>query len=356
MKLFNIINYKNLQPCGELTKRSRLFTGYGCNIKCKFCFYKNEKHIDIKPLIYQQLEQGKKYGILDWDISGGEPTILPYWFDLLKDMKSMGFRNIACISNGYKFAGTDFLYKSVECGLNEILLSIHGSYESLHDSMTDVDGSFFKIQRALDEISKMFHRPKLRINIVVTKLNYHDLPNIIKMVTKHDPIAVNFLPFRIENSATNESAVKYSEIVKKINKAIILLEDYNYITNHNQIKIAVRYIPPCLFRHLDFRKYVAGYLQRVFDEYEWDEYTIRKFENARFNKDIPDLDCETDKWKLQIDALNKSIRNVAGHTTKCLKCKYFKVCDGIWKSYADLWGIDEFEPIEGEKTECILLN
>lgn len=354
MKLFNIIDYKTLKPCGELTKRSRLFTGYKCNIKCQFCFYKDKKHKDIKPLIYQQLEQGKKYGILDWDISGGEPSILPYWFDLLKDMKDMGFRNIACITNGYKFAGTDFLLKSVRAGMNEILFSVHGSCENIHDHMTGVNGSFFRLERALDEAYKC-RNLKIRINIVVTKDNYHDLYRIVLMALKYNPVAINFLPFRIENSADKENAIKYSEIAIQINKAIIRIEDYNNI-NNDKVKIAIRYMTPCLFKNISFKKYCAGYLQRVFDEYEWDEYTIRKFENARFNNDIPELDCETDKWKLQIDALNKSIKHVAGHTTKCLKCKYVKVCDGIWKSYADIWGINEYEPVEGEKTECILFN
>jgi hypothetical protein len=124
--------------------------------------------------------------------------------------------------------------------------------------------------------------------------------------------------------------VKYSEIVPHIQKAIDLLEN-------NDIKIAIRYVPRCIF-DLKYEKYCAGYLQRVFDEYEWDEYTIRKFENARHDKPIPELDCETDKWKLQIDALDKSIKHVAGHTLSCLKCKYVKVCDGIWKSYAKVWG------------------
>lgn len=349
------MDYRNLKPCGELTKRSRLFTGYGCNIKCKFCFYKNEKHKDIKHLIYQQLEQGKRYGILDWDISGGEPSILPYWFDLLKDMKEMGFRNIACITNGYKFSGTEFIMKSVNAGMNEILFSVHGSTNTIHDFMTGVEGSFSNIERALNEANKIEHL-KIRINIVVTKDNYKDLHKIILMVTKYDPVAINFLPFRIENSADKINAVKYSEIATYINKAIIRIEDYNHVTKHNQIKIAIRYMPPCLFRHIEFKKYCAGYLQRIFDEYEWDEYTIRKFENARFNRDIPELDCETDKWELQIDALNKSIKHVAGHSTNCLKCMYIKVCDGIWKSYADVWGTDEFQPIEGEKTECILFN
>jgi MoaA/NifB/PqqE/SkfB family radical SAM enzyme len=351
MKLHNLRDYKDLKPCGELTKRSRLFTGYGCNIKCQFCFYKDEKHKDIKNLIYQQLEQGKRYGILDWDISGGEPSILSYWFDLLKDMKDMGFRSIACITNGYRFSDTDFMMKSVAAGMNEILFSVHGSRSTVHDFMTGVDGSFEHIERALDEAHKSPNL-KIRINIVVTKDNYQDLYKIVLMVLKYHPVAINFLPFRIENSADKVNAIKYSDIAVQINKAIIRIEDYNNI-NENKVKIAIRYMPPCLFPHLEFKKYCAGYLQRVFDEYEWDEYTIRKFENARFNKDIPELDCETDKWKLQIDALNKSIKHVAGHTTDCLKCKYIKVCDGIWKSYAKIWCTDEFKPIEGKKTENI---
>lgn len=347
MKLLNVISYKNLKPCGELTKRSRLFTGYGCNIRCKFCFYKDEKHIDIKPLIYQQLEQGKRYGIKDWDISGGEPSILPYWFDLIKDMKDMDFRNIACITNGYKFANPEFIEKSRIYGLNELLFSLHGSTAEIHDGMTGVKGSYDTLKRAM--INARYLGYKIRINVVVTKDNYKDLSNIVQSVLPLYPIAFNFLPYRIENSADKkENTVRYSHIVPYIQDAIdLLLKD--------DIKIAIRYAPPCIFTS-EYRKYCAGYLQRVFDEYEWDEYTIRKFENARFNKDIPELDYETDKWKLQLDALEKSIKHVAGHTTNCFSCMYVKVCDGIWKSYANIWGVAEFQNVKGRATECILLN
>jgi MoaA/NifB/PqqE/SkfB family radical SAM enzyme len=337
------MSYRPLKPDKEWTKRSRLFTGYGCNIRCKFCFYKDEKHTDIKPLIYQQLEQGRRYGILDWDISGGEPSILPYWFDLLKDMKD--FRNIACITNGYKFADPEFIEKSRIFGLNELLFSVHGSTAEIHDGMTGVKGSFDRMHRAM--VNARYLGYKIRINVVVTKDNYKDLSNIAEMVIPLYPIAFNFLPYRIENSADKkENTVEYSKIVPYIQDAIDLL---------NNIKIAIRYMPPCVLQS-EYQKYCAGYLQRVFDEYEWDEYTIRKFENARFNKDIPELDCDTNKWWLLINALDESIRHVAGHKISCLKCRYVRVCDGIWKSYAKIWGDDEFKPIKGEKTKCIIFN
>ena len=116
-----------------MTERTRLFTGYTCNIKCKFCFYKGKKEIPkINDVIYRQMLIGRKYGIKDWDISGGEPTILPDWFLLLDRLKDLGFRNIACITNGYKFSKPGFLIKSVNHGLNEILFSLHGFTKQVH--------------------------------------------------------------------------------------------------------------------------------------------------------------------------------------------------------------------------------
>jgi molybdenum cofactor biosynthesis enzyme MoaA len=271
MKLFNFVDFRNLKPCGEITKRSRLFTGYACNIRCKFCFYKDMKHTDIRHLINRQLEEGQKFGIKDWDISGGEPSILPYWFDILKQMKDMGFRNLACITNGYKFSNPEFIEKSRIYGLNELLFSLHGSTEEIHDGMTGVRGSYAKIKTALSNARYLGY--KIRINVVVTKDNYKDLINIAEMAMPYTPTAFNFLPYRIENAAPKDkNVVRYSEIAPYIKKTIDFIDD--------RCKVAIRYAPFCLFE--GYEKYVAGYLQRVFDEYEWNEYTIRRFDCVRF--------------------------------------------------------------------------
>jgi radical SAM protein with 4Fe4S-binding SPASM domain len=223
---------------------------------------------------------------------------------------------------------------------------LHGSNEKIHDGMTGVRGSYDNVMMAINHANHF--AIKRRINVVVTKDNYQDLPNIAKMMMiMVRPITFNFLPFRIENTADKNNAVKYSDIAPYIMEAIDILEKEN-----ENIKISIRYAPFCLFKN--YEKYVAGYLQRVFDEYEWDEYTIRKFEAARFDRNIPELDNTTDKWELQIDALHKSIKHVANHSRNCLKCKYLHICDGIWKSYAKVWGTDEFKPVDEIKTYSII--
>ena len=340
--LYNFVDFRKLKPCGDITKRTRLFTGYACNIKCEFCFYKDKKHIDITKQIYQQLARGHEYGIRDWDISGGEPSILPIWFDLLEVMKEMNFRNIACITNGYKFAEPEFMMQSKLRGLNELLFSLHGDKEETHDKMTGVKGPAQKIHLAISNATYL--GIKKRINVVVTKDNYRELPAIAEYCNLFNPTAFNFLPFRLENSATKDNMIRYSQIAPYIKEAIDIL-------NRN-IKVAIRYVPFCLFE--GYEQYVAGYLQRIFDEYEWSEYTIRKFENARHGIDIQDLNYKADKWELEIDALHKSIKHVANHSTKCLACKYLHVCDGIWYSYAKVWGTEEFKPIRGDKTDNVL--
>ena len=337
-KLFNLVDYQNLEQCGKLTERSRLFTGYRCNIRCAFCFYRNMKHVDIKDKIEQQVIQAHKFGIKDWDISGGEPSILPYWFNILEDLKKFGFRNIACITNGYKFADPSFMMHSKMTGLNELLFSLHGSTKTIHDAMTQVEGSYDKLTTAI--ANAVYLNMKIRFNVVVTRTNYHNLPKLAEYANHVRPVAFNFLPFRVENNAMRDNMVRYSQIAPYIKEAIDILDD--------KIKVRIRYVPFCLFE--GYEKHVAGYLQRVFDEYEWNEYTIRNFERARANQDIPKLDLETDKWILEKKALQSSIKHVANHSTKCLACKYVHVCDGIWYSYAKQWGIDEFKPIKGEKT------
>jgi len=344
MKLYNLADFRKLEQCAPLTERTRLFTGYQCNINCRFCFYKDIPHVDIKDKVYQQLEWGQEYGIKDWDISGGEPSLIPYWLDMLKDMKDMGFRNIACITNGYRFAQLKFMKRSLKAGLNEILFSLHGKDSEIHDRMTGVSGSFKKINCAISNAINM--GVKRRINVVVAKDNYKNLPYIAEMANMIKPVAFNFLPFRLENTAPKENALKYKDAMPYIKQAIDILD--------KDIKISVRYVPFCVMK--GYEQYVSMYLQRMFDEYEWSEYTIRKFENARYNRDIPTLDCATDKWQLEIDAIHKSIKHVANHATSCLSCKYLHVCEGIWYSYAKVWGVEEFKPIKGEKTKGILIK
>lgn len=326
-----------------LTSRARLFTGYKCNINCKFCFYRDMKPIDIKEKIYEQIKIAKKLEIKDWDISGGEPTILPYWFDLLDDLVKSGFRKIAVITNGYKVSQKDFLQKSMDHGLNEVLFSLHGPNNEIHDGMTGVKGSFRKVMRGIDKSLEL--GILLRINTVVTAENYKTLNELSKLINSISPHSFNFLPFRIENSAKPEgNVVDLAESIKYIKESIDILD--------KKIIINVRYVPFCLMQ--GYEKYVSMYLQRAFDEFDWAERAIRILDCIRRDTNIPFLEIWRDKFDYEMQSIYETIKYISGYKFSCLKCRCLPICEGIWKTNNQIFTSEYYKPIEGEIIKDIL--
>jgi MoaA/NifB/PqqE/SkfB family radical SAM enzyme len=343
-KLFNFDFRKVVENINDpITSRARLFTGYRCNIDCKFCFYRGLEPIDIKEEIYKQIELGKKLGIQDWDISGGEPTILPYWFEVLDSLVENGFRKIAVITNGYKISTKNFLKQSVEHGLNEVLFSLHGPNNEIHDGMTGIKGSFMKVMRGIDKAKEL--DILLRVNTVVTKDNYKLLPDIAKGINMFNPHSFNFLPFRIENTAQPEgNVVNLPESIKYIKEAIDIL-DKNIIIN-------VRYVPFCLMR--GYEKYVSMYIQRAFDSFDWTEYVIRILDCIRRKTEIPLPKTWKDRFELEMESVYETIKDICGYRFSCLKCRCFPICEGIWKNNNKIFGSEEYNPIQGELIKDIL--
>lgn len=343
-KLF-LFDFRKLvkQIDDPITTRARLFTGYLCNIDCKFCFYRGLEPKDIKEDIYKQIELGKNLGVTDWDISGGEPTILPYWFDLLDDLVKNGFRKIAVISNGYKLSDKKFIQKSIDHGLNEVLFSLHGYNNELHDDMTAVKGSFRKVMRAIDKAKEL--DILLRINTVVTKDNYIYLPKIAELINQINPHSFNFLPFRIENAAQPEgNVINLPESTKYIKQAIDIL--------NKEIVINVRYVPFCLMQ--GYEKYVSMYIQRAFDLFDWTEQVIRILDCIRRNIPIPLTKTWKSKFDLEMESIFETIREVSGYRFSCLKCSCLPICEGIWKNNNKIFGCEEYNPIQDETIKDIL--
>lgn len=326
-----------------LTRRSRLFTGYLCNIKCKFCFYKDLKHVDMKDEISDQLHAGFSYGIKDWDISGGEPTMLPYWFLLLSYMKDeLGADRIAVITNGYELSDINFFEESIDCGLNEVLFSLHGSCEEVHDGMTGVKGSYRKIRKAIDHAMKL--GVFIRINTVVAKDNYKDIPKIAELANQINPECFNFLPFRLENTASQDNMVTFTESMPYVKESIDILD--------KKMRINVRYVPFCVME--GYEKYLCMYKQRMFDPYEWSEHIIHWSEKIRHGQSPPPLELNGSKWDLETNAIQSTLRSITIQPFCCLKCSYLYICDCIWATYDSKWGTEEFKTVYGDRVTDIL--
>jgi sulfatase maturation enzyme AslB (radical SAM superfamily) len=334
-------NHVNYSKEDVITKRVRLFTGYQCNYDCKFCFYKGNISRPFDKEIRRQSYMARINGIDSLDISGGEPTILIDWYHMVQFLKSLGFENLAVITNGSTFVNRDFFKGSIERGINEVLFSYHGPSENVHDTMTGKKGSYKRLFNSISNAVEL--GVKIRINTVVTKDNYVYLPLIAKDILDIQPHCFNFLPFRLENQSTPDNMISYKESIKYIKEAIDIL------STNSSIFISVRYLPFCVMN--GYEKYVSGWLQKLFDPYEWSQYVFDCLEAVRLETFMQDQ-CilpSRSRIDLEFESTYNAIKSTTGFSTKCMSCSHKWICEGIWKTYAKKYGVDEFNPIEGQE-------
>jgi len=339
----------------EYTKRARIFVGTVCNTRCRFCYYyltglKNKRPIEN---IKKQLDIAKKAGMEAVDFSGGEPTIIPEIFELVKYAKNKGFKIIGIVTNGLRMADKKFVEDIINTGLNDILFSVHGNSKEEHNWLTQVDGSFEKLMLAIKNVQDI--GIPFRINTTVTKVNYKSLTEHAKLFVKLKPIQTNFILFNDWETADKISehfCIKYSDASPYIKKAIdIMKEKIKYIN--------VRYIPFCFMK--GYEEHVCDYPQKIYDPFEWSQRILAKLDSKGiihplkyysyllygFTKFHPPL--KSNLIELAEDTAVAMRRGTYTKPEKCKKCKYYELCDGLEPSYVKINGIDELKPEIGEK-------
>jgi len=337
-----------------VTKRTKVVTGFNCNARCRFCYYGNRIKESNRPkkAIINDLKFARRHGIEDIDFSGGEPTTHPDLCELIASAKKIGFKNICIITNGLKLK--EEYYRSLsDAGLNETLFSIQGGQEDTHDSSIGVKGAFLVIFHAIEIAKKI--SIKIRTNTVVHKYNYLELEQLIKQIAPFEPTQVNFITINDWHYAKNNATqlmCKYSEVSQYLKDACNMLKENN-VKNIN-----VRYIPFCMM--LGYEQYVCNHGQVKYDPFEWLPHVRVRLETninslvylamlaygLSFGKAL----FKAKKGDILDQVIVEAIRayNYCKHKT-CRDCRYDLICDGVEKSYANIFGLQELNTVPGEK-------
>jgi|GEM_PF-409467 len=161
-------------------KRHWVRLTYICNNNCLFCLDKNSqknKHISLQE-IKRDLKKGIKSGCERVILSGGEATMHPDFYEIIRLARKAGYSHVQAISNGRLFAYKKFLDEAIGAGINEITFSIHGHNAQLHDFQTQAEGSFnqtlLALKRALN-ISGLI----VSVDIVISAINCRYLYDIL---------------------------------------------------------------------------------------------------------------------------------------------------------------------------------
>jgi molybdenum cofactor biosynthesis enzyme MoaA len=335
-----------------ITKREEITVGYKCNLECRFCYYgcsfkDNMRHIDE---IKKDILFSKRRGIEEIELSGGEPMLHGQIEAIVGFCQDQGFRTICMITNGILLKDIELMRSLKHRGLNEFLFSLHGSNSRTHNYLTQ--GETFSYLLQAIENAKTLGIPS-RINVVVTKANVKDLIRIADLVVSLRPFMVNFLvssPLGFSRNFASEMSARYSLISSEVMKAVDIVKDI--------MKVRVRYIPFCFMK--GYEKYVCNVHQLHHDPYEWDYVVREQIHNGLFYKwakilvglfHIPlgrllgqNIDRSFHEAILKVSCLVNAYKPF-----KCRSCRYYFICDGLWKGYVSLYGTGELNPIRGRK-------
>lgn len=307
-----------------VTRKLSMILGYDCNNNCRFCYCadkKYDKHIKSKTTeqVKRELEEGIERGCNFVDFLGGEPSIRKDIFDLVAYAKKLGFNTIGMTTNGRMFSYKDFAKKMVDRGLNHVIFSIHGHKPEIHDYLTRVPGSFRQATAGMKNIKEVNPDIYLCTNTVIVKPNYKYLPQIAQKNIDLGADACEFIFIHPRGNAYknfDEIVPRLSDIVDYIPKTIIVGK------SNNIEHFVMRYIPMCYMMGVGYESYLS--------EYESKD----RLKEEHVGPEFRDLDVEKNR---------REHGRVKGK--QCAACKYDKICEGVFKEYAEKYGLDELVPV-----------
>jgi MoaA/NifB/PqqE/SkfB family radical SAM enzyme len=311
MKLKNY--FKDLLQQKPLTKRIKIDTGFACNAKCFFCYYKKnlkDKFFDINK-IYFQLVKAKQWNFKKIDFSGGESSYHPEFQNMLKKAQKYNFY-ITTLSNGIKFSDFNFTKESKNNGLNEILFSVHG-LEKEHNISTGGD-NFKLIMKAIENALKLNIR--VRINTTIHSKNLSTIIDFYKFMRSNFNYDTHNFIF-INNFVQNSISLDYLKYKEKIKDTIIFLNNINP-------DIKLRYIPFC-FIDKSLHNKNFNLLQHYFDQDDW-------FPGIYYYDDYQLIDKKFFKIESYIKFITKTRKKLFYKDKNCEFCSFNVFCDGYKKS------------------------
>ncbi|MGC8728698.1 MAG: radical SAM protein [Elusimicrobiales bacterium] len=287
---------------------------FNCNNKCDFCAQGAKRTFierKTKSEVIKALKDGIKSQANSVVFTGGEPTLHPDLIELIKEAKRLKYEYIQLQTNGRTLSDMSFLKKIKSAGANEISPALHGSKPEIHDKLTNADNSFNQTIKGIINSKKL--GLYVLTNTVITSLNYKDLPQIAKLLTYLKVDQFQFAFVHIIGTAWE----KREWIVPKKSKVMPYLKKALDIGISKGIKCYTEAIPYC---------FMKGYEECVAE---------------KIIPDGPVVDAE-----VFVENYGEYRRNEGKlKHKKCKKCVYFKICEGPWREYPEIFGWDEFKPV-----------
>ena len=293
-------------------KRLDLKTGFLCNNNCLFCVQADNKLKGNRKLneLEKDLKDGLKQGCEAVVLTGGEVTIRPDFFELVKLAKKLGYKEIQIQSNGRMFSSVDFCKKTIEAGATEFSPALHGYCAAQHDYLTQSPGAFNQVVKGIQNLKKL--NQKVITNTVIVKPNYRNSADIAKLL-----VSLGVDQYQLAFVHPMGNAYKnFESMVPVMSIAAPFI--------HKGLDVGIKANVLCMAEAMPYC-HMKGY-----EKYVSENYIPSSMIRGRKKQNIDDFE----KQRKELGKIKFK---------QCKKCKYDDVCEGPWKEYPEKFGDKEFK-------------
>ncbi len=190
-----------------------------CNLHCDFCYNSSGPsgdRGDQRPAAVQQFADS---GALQLTLIGGEPMMMPDFYDLIDQGDRLGM-SVEFVTNGW-FLDDKHLARLSETNVYQFVVSIDG-LEDIHDHVRGKKGTF---RRAIDGV-RLLSRAGFDVNVTacLQRCNVHQIEALIDTVAEAGACRIKLRPMVAEGRArsifdssglTLAEIERYQPIIKK---------------------------------------------------------------------------------------------------------------------------------------------
>ncbi|TRZ52255.1 radical SAM protein [bacterium] len=217
-----------------------------CNQDCIFC----DSNISPDPDLYSEkqvkLQISQRNGLRRLNITGGEPTVCEKLEEYIELAKKTGYRDIAMLTNGNKFADKKYALQIKKSGLMEAIISVYHYDPQICDQISKVKGSFSQKLKGIANLQKL--GIKITVNIVIFSGNYLAIPQIVDYL--HKTFGIKYFAFSFLESNC-EKVSRNPEFVPSLKVSMSYLKKAIRYCEKNKLQYLIPWngaIPPCIFK------------------------------------------------------------------------------------------------------------
>jgi MoaA/NifB/PqqE/SkfB family radical SAM enzyme len=319
--------------------RVHILTGAICNNNCVFCMEEDRdgRYVTNSATTDETVKQivAAHPHAEEICFTSGEPTTnkrFPYWVKLAKDE---GAKRISVMTNGRALGHEPYTKLLVAAGLRRVYVSIHGHTQKLHEGLTRTPESFDQTVAGIRTTARFKpYGVELHTSTVVTKRN---LPHMLDVYRFLRGLGVDQVVFNVMQANGRADThfehifPTYTEIARTFAEMVIEAKK----TEPRPMAFLVD-IPLCTTEAVpdENRGYVEAY-----SHYE------QVGNGTHDERLVPKADAgslEGGLVEIARDDLDKALRT---KRAECARCKYDRVCEGVWVNYLKRYGWDEMVPV-----------